>query len=73
MPLPNYADYPGNLAYEQPFIMKQLQLYGFVIEGNVADMQKMVDARLNFMSDRRNTKYIVVSDKIMFAFTCRPS
>jgi hypothetical protein len=72
MPLPNYADYPGNLAYEQPFIMKQLQLYGFVIEGNVADMQKMVDARLNFMSDRPNTKYIVASNKIVFAFTQSP-
>src|SRR6188768_3659247 len=72
MPLPNYADYPGNLAYEQPFIMKQLQLYGFVIEGSVEDMQKMVDVRLNFMSDRPNTKYIVASNKIVFAFTQSP-
>jgi hypothetical protein len=62
MPLPNYADYPGNLAYEQPFIMKQLQLYGFVIEGSVEDMQKMVDARLNFMSDRPKTGSIELEE-----------
>jgi hypothetical protein len=72
MSLPNFVDYPGNLAYEQPFIMKQLQLYGFIIEGDTAKMQKVIDERLNFMHDRPNTKYIVASDKILFAFTQSP-
>lgn len=72
MALPPYVDYPGNLAYEQPFIMKDLELFGFVIDGNKSTMQKMVDARLNFMSDRPDTKYFVASDKIIFAFTQSP-
>ncbi len=72
MALPPYVDYPGNLAYEQPFIMKDLELFGFVIDGNKSTMQQMVDARLNFMSDRPDTKYFIASDKIIFAFTQSP-
>lgn len=72
MALPPYINYPGNLAYEQPFIMKDLQLNGFVVTGSKSSMQKMIDARLNFMQDRPDTKYFVASDKIIFAFTQSP-
>lgn len=72
MALPPYVDYPGNLAYEQPFVMKDLELFGFVVDGDQSAMQKMVDARLNFMSDRPDTRYFVASDKIIFAFTQSP-
>lgn len=72
MALPPYIDYPGNLAYEQPFVMKDLELFGFVIEGDKQAMQQMIDARLNFMSDRPDTKYFIASDKIIFAFTQSP-
>lgn len=72
MALPPYVNYPGNLAYQQPFIMKDLELFGFVVEGKRSSMQQMIDARLNFMSDRPATKYFVASDKIIFAFTQSP-
>jgi hypothetical protein len=72
MALPAFVDYPGNLAYQQPFIMKQLRLYGFVVDGNTENLQKMVDARLNFMDNRPDTRYFIATDKILFAFTTSP-
>jgi Acetoacetate decarboxylase (ADC) len=68
MPNPNFIDYPGNIVMSQPFVMQWTQMFGFISQGNTAALQAMVDQRLNFMTDRPDTKYFVGSDKVIFAF-----
>lgn len=66
---PPFIDYPGNILLDHPIEEKNTQIYSFVVTGNMTAMQQTVDQRLNFMTDRPDTKYIVASDKIMFSFT----
>jgi len=66
---PPFIDYPGNILLNHPIQEKHTQIYSFVVTGNTDALQATVDTRLNFMSDRPDTKYIVASDKVMFSFT----
>ncbi len=66
---PPYIDFPGNIVMTQPVEEQYTQIYGFLVQGDQSSLQKMVDQRLNFMSDRPGTKYLVASDKVLLAFT----
>lgn len=72
MSLPPFVEYPGNIVYKQPFYLNNTQIYGFTITGNMQSIQTMIDARLNFMTNRPNQKYFAASDKILLAFTNSP-
>lgn len=72
MTLPPYIEYPGNISYKQPFNLNNTEIYGFVVTGQTAAMQAMVDARLNFMNNRPDTKYFIATDKAIMTYTNSP-
>ncbi|MFE4107284.1 hypothetical protein [Almyronema epifaneia] len=50
-PLPKYINRPNDQSFLQPYELKNTQLFGFVLEGSLAQLQKLCDRSLNQPAD----------------------
>jgi hypothetical protein len=53
MATPSYIDRGGELVYQPPFVAKEVEYYGFILDADKEKLQEVCDRYLNSLIDNR--------------------
>lgn len=64
---PLYVNTPSGQCFNQPYDVKETNLYGFVLEGKISNLQKLCDTYLNEPSNGE-VEYRPLTNYVIFSF-----